>query len=114
LSDAIEIEIKDPLHAHRIGQMYGQAEIVAALHAVPDALKLPGFHLALAIAEKELSELKSQTVALNMRFAAKAGHDLSRNGSMTLRGLKLVLEPLDLVDMANDPCGPDQAGGDKT
>jgi hypothetical protein len=33
---------------------------------------------------------------------------------MTLRGLKLVLEPLDLVDMANDPCGPDQTSGEAT
>jgi len=103
MSEGTTVEITDPLHAHRIGQMYGQAEIIQALKEVPDALKLPGFVLAQAIAERIFAEMRADTVAANMRLVAKAGHDLAANRSMVLHGLKLVLTPADLVDLAEAP-----------
>lgn len=100
---AVTVEITDPHHLVRVGQMYGQAELIEALNAVPNASRLPGFGLALAVAEKVFAEKRADTVAANIRLIAKAGHDVATNRSLTLQGTSLILEPADLVDMAEGP-----------
>lgn len=98
------VPITDLRHAVEIGQWVGAIHVVEALQK-QEAGRLPGFALALALAEKIEVEMRSQNTAKNLRAVAKAGIDV-RQAQKVVLGFdaggkpRLEVEMMDLADMA--------------
>lgn len=104
MTDKTTVEITKPTHLRVIGEWYGISTVVDALEKVEAGAKLPGFGLALAVAQRVLAEKKADMLTLNLRVIASAGIDVATMKSVTLdySGGKpvLVVTPMDLADLA--------------
>ncbi len=97
------IAITDPAHVMVIGEWIGAVTVVDALKK-QEKDRLPGFALALALAEKAEAEKRANNTARNLRAVAKADIDVTmvKQVSLIFKGDKPFLEVvmLDLADMA--------------
>jgi hypothetical protein len=94
----------DPKLTAFVWQLYGAIEILEELKGIggPNA-KLPGFTLALALAERTVADFRARLSTVALIAAAKAGADVGNSSGVTtsIEGHEVVLtvEPLDLADM---------------
>lgn len=105
MSDNRFVEITDQKQAAIINRWLGMAEIAMKLEEVPDFQKVPGFGLAVAIVNREVSDLRSQMVMRNIKAIAAAGIDITQIKSIEFasspsESVNLKVTMMDLADMA--------------
>lgn len=106
MTDPIPVEITDPGHAMRINRWIGQVEALEALEKKSKEFdRLPGFALAHAILQKEVTEARSIAVAENLRAVARAGIDVAKVRNVGLEttpsgALRLTVTMMDLAELA--------------
>lgn len=95
--DEIKVPITDLKHRVAVGRFYGAAMVMDALTKAGKQFdKLPGFNAAVAVAERELAEVKLSLHGMNIRAAAKAGVDLATWRADSLDGDSVICQPIDL------------------
>jgi hypothetical protein len=94
------VPIVNPDHAVTIGEYFALSTAVKRLEKQAEWAKLPGFALALSLVQTLEAEQRARMTERNMRAVIAAGHDLTTLKLVSLRGPNLVLEPMDLADLA--------------
>lgn len=105
MSDSRFIEITDRAQAAIVNRWLGMAEIAMKLEEVPDFQRVPGFGLAVAIVNREVSDLRSQMVMRNIKAIAAAGIDITQIKTVEFanspsESVSLKVTMMDLADMA--------------
>ena len=100
----MKIKPNNPKLTAAVWLLSGALQVLDEMTRVDGAsAKLPGFVLALAVAERAAADLRAGLATVVLRAAAKAGADVgnSRGVVTSIEGLEVVLtvEPLDLADM---------------
>lgn len=74
----------------QVGKLFGAATVVEALSSVKEDRRGPGFGYAVAIAERELADLRTGLYGSNLRRLAKAGVNISRVKAVSMDGDEIV------------------------
>lgn len=82
----------------------GANEVLEELKKIDGSTsRLPGFALALAVAERTVADLRADLASIVLRSAAKAGADIGNSKGVftSFEGFDVVLtvEPLDLAEV---------------
>lgn len=104
-SDVFHVDITDRAHAAVVNKFLGMAEIAMKLEEVPDFQKVPGFGLAIAIVNREVSDLRSQMITQNLKALVADGVDIARLKRVEFESfdhahIQLRVTMMDLADMA--------------
>lgn len=98
------IEVKNPALAANAMRAVGVWHVLGALRAQHEFTRLPGFALALALAEGVMADMRASIGADALREAHRAGFDIGQSKAVytTLRNGKaaLEIEMLDFADLA--------------
>lgn len=104
MTEQHKIKIADPAHLINLGRLYGAIELSQLLEEAEKGPlgKLPGMATARALIDRERAEKRAAMVGTNMKLAAKHGVDLTVNNLLVDIDGYLIVEPLDLVERADD------------
>ena len=81
--DDIVIEIDDPVHAGFIWRLVGACEVMDALISAREEYgDNVGLGLAIALAEKEVADLRATMAGYSLRAVARYGYDINDYGQI--------------------------------
>ena len=101
------IEVKNSALGNSVMRAVGVGHVLDALRTQNEFQCLPGFALALALAEGVMADMRASIGGDTLREAHRAGFDIGQSKAIytTLRDGKpaIEIEMLDLADLAEQP-----------
>ena len=77
MTDKRTIAVEGKKHISLIGRLYGLGQALSALDDMKQHDKLPGFGLARTLIEREIAEVKSTVLHLNLVACSDAGENIA-------------------------------------
>lgn len=98
------IEVKNPALGNGVMRAVGVGHVLDALRPQPEFHRLPGFALALAMAERMMADMRASIARDTLREAHRAGLDIGQSKAIytTMKDGKPALE-IEMLDLAEQP-----------